>query len=144
MVLVDFAGTGGGGGGFIPSFTIFGGVNLASSTFGGAKGLPFFVIIGGGGGGGTRCAFLVLVTVTGIASAPFSTMGLDGAIFLCCARLKMPIPNRQKRSKVSFSFINLVLIEILNVIKSIKCAQIINTHRAIAEEQLVLTDVDDL
>jgi len=72
--LVGFVGTGGGGGGFIPSFTLFGGIDFGA-----------FITLGGGGGGGILCAFLVLVTVTGIASSPFSTTGLGGIFFLSWA-----------------------------------------------------------
>lgn len=74
FTLAGRSGGGGGGGSFSPFFTILGGVNLVTSTLG-----------GGGGGGSCLCAFLLLVTVTGMASDPFSTVGLAGAFLGCCA-----------------------------------------------------------
>jgi hypothetical protein len=60
---------------------------------------------GGGGGGGLGCAFLLLVTVTGIASGPFSTVGLVDTFFLSCDLANMPIQNRQSNINDNLSFI---------------------------------------
>jgi len=103
---------GGGSGGFGASFTIFGGLNLTTSTFGGGKGLPSLLIIGGGGGG-CRCAFFLLVTVKGMTSGPFSTLGLAVGFFLSCGLANRPIHNRQNKINVSLSFMLVILTKIL-------------------------------
>lgn len=109
---LDFLGLAGGGGGggncFSPSFTILGGVNFIASTFGGGggAGLPSLrICLGGGGGGGNGCDFLLLFTTTGMASGPFSTMGLADFLGASCAWLNRPMPNRQNTTRLSFSFI---------------------------------------
>jgi hypothetical protein len=93
-----FGGGGGGGGGAFlsPSLTICGGVNLVTST-------SCFFFLG------------VLLTVTGMASGPFSTLGLD-----VWALEKSPIPNRQTAVRARRRFMAFFYIETPNVINSIK------------------------
>ena len=96
---------GGGGGAFLsPSFTITGGVNLVSSTF------------------GTGFFFLLLLTITGIASAPFSMVGFAEGLVVCLvwAFEKRPTPNKQNVIKRILNFIIMVLNKMPNVINSIK------------------------
>lgn len=59
-----------------PSFTIFGGEKCVPSGLGDGDVFPSLTMIGGGVF--LRCAFFLLVTVTGIASGPFSITGFVG------------------------------------------------------------------
>jgi hypothetical protein len=106
------ASIGGGGGGAAKSFftACLGGGG--GNSFLGA--VVFLASIGGGGGGGNF--FLgVLLTVTGMASGPFSTLGLED-----CALEKSPIPNRQTAVSARRRFMAFFYIETPNVINSIK------------------------
>lgn len=98
FVTALFGGGGGGGvGAFLsPSLTICGGVNLVTSAE-----LVFFLG--------------VLLTVTGMASGPFSTLGLED-----WALEKSPIPNRQTVVSARRRFMAFFYIETPNVINSIK------------------------
>jgi len=93
----------------------------------------------GGFGAFGLCFFELLVTVTGIASAPFSIVGLvvAWATFFSCAFAKMPIPKRKKAISKSRKFIIFLLARMQNVIISIK-------YDRIKVEDLVLKHVDDL
>lgn len=116
VFFLTVAGGGGGGAGLLsPFFTITGGVNFTGSGAVGGWGFFFFGL---------------LVTVTGMASAPFSTLGFVDAFacFLSCAFAKMPIPNRKKAIIKRRRFIFFVLARMPNVINSIKCPGI-NTRR---------------
>ena len=99
-------GGGGGGGNFLsPSFTISGGVNWAVPS------LSF-------------CFLGLLLTVTGMASGPFSITGFDFLLFTfelsSCALEKSPIPNRQKAVSARRRFMAFFYNKIPNVINSIK------------------------
>lgn len=83
-----FGGFGGGGG----SFTIRGGLNVATAGFGGGGGGMSFTILGG----------------LNLATVGFG--GGGGAFLLSWASVNRPIQNRQKKSRVNLSFIKQFLL----------------------------------